>query len=48
MLGELVLHNRRKGFENNIEERAEESDKAALQKERFVSSTFCTFSNVNF
>ena len=43
MFGERALHTRRKGLQNKIEERAEESDKAAVRRERFVGSTFCTF-----
>ena len=43
MFGERASHTRRKGFQNMIEERAEESDKAAVRRERFVGSTFCTF-----
>ena len=34
---------RRKGLQNKIEERAEESDEAAVRRERFVGSTFCIF-----
>ena len=34
MFGERALHTRRKGLENKIEERAEESDKAAVRRER--------------
>ena len=33
---ERALHTRRKGLQNKIEERAEESDKAAVRRERFV------------
>ena len=40
VLGERALHTRRKGLQNKIEERAEESDKAAVRKEIFVGSTF--------
>ena len=36
VFGERALHTRRKGLQNKIEERAEESDKAAVRKERFV------------
>ena len=43
MFGERALHARRKGLQNKIEERAEESDKAAVRMERFVGSTCCTF-----
>ena len=34
---------RKKGLQSKIEERAEKSDKAAVRRERFVGSTFCTF-----
>ena len=40
VFGERALHTRRKGLQNKIEERAEESDKAAVRKEIFVGSTF--------
>ena len=40
VFGERALHTRRKGFQNKIEERAEEIDKAAVRRERFVCSTF--------
>ena len=43
MIGERALHTRRKGLQNKFEERAEESDKAAVRRERFVGSTFCIF-----
>ena len=36
MFGERALYARRKGLQNKIEERAEESDKAAVRRERFV------------
>ena len=42
MFGEHALHTRRKGLQNKFEERAEESDKAAVRKERFVGNIFCT------
>ena len=42
MFRERALTNRRKGLQNNIEERAEERDKAAVRREMFVGSTFCT------
>ena len=31
------------GLQNKIEDKEEESDKAAVRRERFVGSTFCTF-----
>ena len=34
-------------LQNKIEERAEESDKGAVRRERFFGGTFCTFLNVN-
>ena len=37
--GERALHTRRKG----LQEREEESNEAAVQRERFVGSTFCIF-----
>ena len=40
MFVERALHTRMKGLQNKIEERAEESDKAAVRWERFVGSTF--------
>ena len=40
VFGERALHARKKGLQNKIEERAEESDKAAVRRERFVGSTF--------
>ena len=43
MFGERPLQNRRKGLQNKIEERAGESDKEAVRRERFAASTFCTF-----
>ena len=43
MFGERALHTKSKGLENKIEERVEESDKAAVRRERFIGSTFCTF-----
>ena len=43
VFGERALHTRRKGLQNEIEERAAESDKAAVRMERFVGSTFCAF-----
>ena len=45
VFGERALHSRSKGLQNKIEERAEESDKTAVRRERFVGSTFY---NVNF
>ena len=43
MFRERALHTRRKELQNEIEERGEERDKAAVQRERFGGSTFCTF-----
>ena len=43
MFGERVLHTRRKGLRNKSEGRAEESDEAAVRRERFFRSTFCAF-----
>ena len=40
MFGERALHTRRKGLQNKIENRAEESDKATVQRERFVGVRF--------
>ena len=40
VFGERAFHTRRKVFQNKIEERAEESDKAVVRRERFVGSTF--------
>ena len=34
--GERALYTRRKGLQNKIKERAEESDEAAVRRERFV------------
>ena len=36
VFGERALHTRRKALQNNIEYRAEESDKAAIRRERLV------------
>ena len=38
-----VLHTRRNGLKNMIEERAEENDKVAVRMEKLVGSTFCKF-----
>ena len=38
MFGERALQSRRKELQNKIEERAEESDKAAVPRERFVGT----------
>ena len=43
MFVERALHTRWKGLQNKIEERAKESDKPAVRRERFVGSIFCTF-----
>ena len=43
VFGERVLHTRRKGLQNTINERAEERYKAAVPRKRFVSRVFCTF-----
>ena len=48
LFGKRALHTGRKGLQNKLEERAGQSDKAAVRRERFVGSTFCTFGNVNF
>ena len=48
MFGERALDTRRKGLQNKIEERAKESDEAAVRREIFVGSTFCAFWNVSF
>ena len=40
VFGERALYTRRKGLQNKIKERAEESDEAAVRRERFVGSTF--------
>ena len=39
MFGERALHARRIGIQNMIEEWAEQIDKAAVRRERFVGST---------
>ena len=40
VFGKRALHSRREGLQIKIEERAEESDKAAVRREIFVGCTF--------
>ena len=46
MFGERALHTRSKMLQNKTEERAEESDKVAVRRERFVGSTVCTYCKI--
>ena len=43
MFGERAFHTRMKELQNEIEERAEKSDKAAVRRKRFVDSIFSPF-----
>ena len=40
MFVKRALHTRRKGFQNKIEERAEENDKAAVRRENVLAVQF--------